>query len=288
WARIFNFIGMGKLWAFKSSGLYCPIHYHYLLFTIFNVSLTGQGVKSMNGLVARISNLSKKYKNKTVLAPIQLDIFKGECVVLCGGNGAGKSTLIKMLVGILQPTTGEFLFHTENKKKFGYMPDQMNFQGELTPVEILQYYGSFVQANKEKINQVLQRVGLWEQRNQKVSSFSKGMGQRLNLAQALLAEVDLYIFDEPTNGLDPFWVIEFKNIIQELKERGKSVLLSSHIMRDVVDIADRVAFIFEGEMKACGALAEIYQTCHCSSLEEVFLSFIQGKRQDRVLASASV
>ncbi len=231
----------------------------------------------MNNLIARISNLSKSYQKKAVLLPFHLDINQGECIVLCGGNGAGKSTLIKMLVGVLAPSTGEFTFYTNSQKKFGYMPDHMNFQNELTPIEILQYYGAFVKASPEKIQKVLARVGLWDKRNDKIGSFSKGMAQRLNLAQSLLPEVDLFIFDEPTNGLDPFWVIEFKSIIEELKKEGKSILLSSHIMRDVVDIADRVAFIFEGEMKACGALEEIYRQCRCETLDEVFLSFVQNK-----------
>src|SRR5699024_7328460 len=143
-------------------------------------------------------------------------------------------------------SSGKVRFHTKEKKEFTYMPDHMNFHSELTPVEVLEYYASFIGAKKEKIEEVLHIVGLWEHRNRKVGSFSKGMTQRVNLAQTLLSDADLYILDEPTNGLDPFWVIQFKRIIEDLLSKGKTVILSSHIMRDVVEICDEIVILFEG------------------------------------------
>lgn len=226
----------------------------------------------MSNPILEVDSISKNYKKKTVLHPTSFKIAKGKCIVLCGGNGAGKSTMIKLLTGIEEPTTGKITFHTKDKKTFGYMPDQMVFPGELTPIEILTYYGTFIGCPKEKIPEVIKKVGLWNERNQKVGSFSKGMSQRVNLAQCLLADVDIYILDEPTNGLDPYWVIIFKQIIQELKENGKTVILSSHIMRDIIDIADNVILLFKGRVCGEGNLEELYDMFACSSLEEIFLT----------------
>lgn len=225
----------------------------------------------INDKVLSITNLSKTYGKKQVLAPVNLTVHRGECVVLCGGNGAGKSTLIKLITGIEKPTAGAFQFRVQGRKTFGFMPDDMKFPKDLTPLEVLNYYRQFLNVSEERMHHLLQRVGLWDFRRQKVGSFSKGMSQRVNLAQALLADVDVYIFDEPTNGLDPYWVIEFKRIIHDLKREGKTVILSSHIMRDVAEISDRVVILFEGVMKENGTLQEIYARHRCDNLEEVFL-----------------
>lgn len=226
----------------------------------------------MSNLILEVEAISKNYKKKTVLHSTNFKVTKGTCIVLCGGNGAGKSTIIKLLTGIEQPTTGKITFHTKDKKIFGYMPDQMVFPGELTPLEILNYYGKFINCPKEKIPEVIKKVGLWDERNRKVGSFSKGMSQRVNLAQCLLADVDIYILDEPTNGLDPYWVIIFKEIIRELKENGKTVILSSHIMRDIIDMADNVMLLFKGKVCGEGNLEELYEMFDCSSLEGIFLT----------------
>ncbi|KOP82769.1 ABC transporter ATP-binding protein [Cytobacillus solani] len=226
-------------------------------------------------MILELQNISKKYKNKIALAPVDLTINKGECIVLCGGNGAGKSTMIKILTGIENSSTGQVVFHSEKKKPFAYMPDQMNFPPEFTPIEILNYYGTFLNTPKVRIQEVLVDVGLWEKRNQRVGGFSKGMSQRLNLAQCLLANTDIYILDEPTNGLDPYWVIQFKEVIQTLKKQQKTVIVSSHIMRDAIEIADKVLILFNGKVKSFGTLDCIYRDYECKSLEEVFLSIHQ-------------
>lgn len=226
-------------------------------------------------MIVELQNISKKYKNKTALSPVDLTINKGECVVLCGGNGAGKSTMIKILTSIEKSSTGQVIFHSDKKKPFAYMPDQMNFPPEFTPIEILNYYGTFLNTPKARIQEVLVDVGLWEKRNQRVGGFSKGMSQRLNLAQCLLANTDIYILDEPTNGLDPYWVIQFKEVIQTLKKQQKTVIVSSHIMRDAIEIADKVLILFNGKVKSFGTLDSIYRDHECETLEEVFLSIHQ-------------
>lgn len=233
-------------------------------------------------MIVELNDISKKYKNKTALFPVNLQIDKGECVVLCGGNGAGKSTMIKILTGIEKGTAGKVTFHSKQKKPFAYMPDQMNFPPELTPIEILSYYGHFLNTEKSKINQVIKDVGLWEERNQRVGGFSKGMSQRLNLAQCLLADTDIYILDEPTNGLDPYWVIQFKEIILQLKHRNKTLIVSSHIMRDAIEIADRVLILFNGKVKTFGTLKQIYHEHHCETLEGVFMSIHNNEQHTTV------
>lgn len=230
-------------------------------------------------MILELKNLSKKYKHKTALYPVDAGIEQGDCVVLCGGNGAGKSTMIKLITGIGQASTGKVHFLSKNKKPFAYMPDQMNFPPELTPIEILLYYGRFLNVEREKINRVLRDVGLWEERNQKVGGFSKGMSQRLNLAQCLLADTDIYILDEPTNGLDPYWVIQFKKILQRLKNENKTVIVSSHIMRDAIEIADKVMILFNGRVRSYGTLEKIYAEHGCETLEEVFLSIHEQEQK---------
>ncbi|WP_026582978.1 ABC transporter ATP-binding protein [Bacillus sp. J33] len=232
-------------------------------------------------MIIELTDLSKAYKKKTALWPVNICIEKGECVVLCGGNGAGKSTLIKLLTGVEKPSKGKAAFHSKQKKGFAYMPDQMNFPPELTPIEILQYYGQLLNKGKGSIKAVLEKVGLWEKRNQRVGGFSKGMSQRLNLAQCLLADTDIYILDEPTNGLDPFWVIQLKEIIKQLKIRNKTVIVSSHIMRDAIEIADKVLILFNGKVKSYGTLNKIYEEYKCGSLEEVFLFIHKSEQQNK-------
>lgn len=230
-------------------------------------------------MIMELKELSKAYKKKKALAPLNLSIDQGECIVLCGGNGAGKSTMIKMLTGVESPTTGSVVFHSKQQKPFAYMPDQMMFPAELTPFEILDYYGRFLNKNKEAIKLVLEKTGLWNERNQKAGGFSKGMSQRLNLAQCLLADTDIYILDEPTDGLDPYWVIQLKKIIKELKEKNKTIIVSSHIMRDAIEIADKLIILFNGKIKFHGTLDQAYKEYKCASLEEVFLSIHKMEHQ---------
>ncbi|RBP96497.1 ABC-2 type transport system ATP-binding protein [Cytobacillus firmus] len=230
-------------------------------------------------MILELKDLSKVYKKKTALERLNLHIEKGDCIVLCGGNGAGKSTMIKMLTGVESPTTGSVAFHSKQQKPFAYMPDQMIFPSELTPYEILDYYRQFLNKNKESVKWVLEKTGLWSERNQKAGGFSKGMSQRLNLAQCMLADTDIYILDEPTDGLDPYWVIQLKKIIKELKEENKTIIVSSHIMRDAIEIADKLIILFNGKIKFFGTLNQVYKEYRCISLEEVFLSIHKNEQQ---------
>ena len=203
-----------------------------------------------------LQDLSKIYNEYSKVENVSFSVEKGEIVALCGGNGAGKSTLIKMITGILKPTSGEIWIdgkpaNTISKTyrtQFSYMPDDMLFPRQLTALEILAFFANLRGVEKEKAEEVLGIVGLLDQRNQLIKHFSKGMQQRLSFAQALLADTPLIILDEPTNGLDPYWVYRFKEIMKQEKAKGKSILFTTHILSLVEEIADKAAFIERGQL----------------------------------------
>lgn len=201
-------------------------------------------------------DITKRYHEHKQIGEISFAIKKGEVLALCGGNGAGKSTLIKMLTGILQPTAGMIKVQgkpthpTSERYKafFSYMPDDMVFPGQLTGLEIIKFFASLQGIKKERVDEVLMRVGLYNDRKSLIKHYSKGMQQRLSLAQALLSNAPFLILDEPTNGLDPYWVFRFKEIINEERESGKTILFSTHILSIVEEVADTAVFLEEGKL----------------------------------------
>ena len=203
-----------------------------------------------------MKEVSKQYKQKQALYPFSMQMSEGECVVLCGGNGAGKSTILNILAGISKPTAGSVLLNGIEMEKdkmayvtyIGYMPDEFLAQGEMTVKEFLQFYASLRIVTQEKIDQIISQVGLNEKQNEQVKALSKGMRQRLLLGQAILDEPDLLIMDEPTNGLDPFWITEFVELIRELKRKGMMIVFSTHMMDVAAEVGDRILFIHEGKL----------------------------------------
>ena len=203
-----------------------------------------------------LKGLTKIYNEFSKVENISFQIEQGEMVALCGGNGAGKSTLIKMITGILKPTQGTIIVDDQEvdtvsnayRQMFAYMPDDMLFPRQLSAVEVLTFFASLRKVPKEKVDAVLHLVGLYEVRNRLIKHYSKGMQQRLSFAQALLADTPLLILDEPTNGLDPYWVYRFKEILQEEKEKGKAILFTTHILSLVEEIADKAVFIEKGQL----------------------------------------
>ncbi|WHX41505.1 ABC transporter ATP-binding protein [Mesobacillus sp. AQ2] len=235
----------------------------------------------MNEEWIRIEALAKHYSETKKVKDISFSINKPEIFALCGGNGAGKSTLIKMLTGIMKPTSGKvFLEGSEIdprnhdfKELFSYMPDEMLFPRQLTALEVLTFFARLRGISDERVNEALQQVGLFEVRHMQIKQYSKGMQQRLSLAQALLPDVPLRILDEPTNGLDPLWVLRFKEIIQEEKRQGKTIFFTTHILSLVEELADRAAFMEEGKMKVCDAVDSlIHQNGSYLPLEKVFFN----------------
>ncbi|WP_050613852.1 ABC transporter ATP-binding protein [Bacillus testis] len=226
-----------------------------------------------------LKHLTKIYTKDSRVEEISFSIHQGEIVALCGGNGAGKSTLIKMITGIIKPTSGHIEvdgkivdpLSLDYRHTFSYMPDDMLFPRQLSAIEVLYFFAHLRKVPKEKAVEVLEMVGLYEERNRLIKHFSKGMQQRLSFAQALLADTPFLILDEPTNGLDPFWVYRFKEIMHEEKMKGKAILFTTHILTLVEEIADKAAFIEGGQLVHFNDVKELTnQDGRKVSLEKVF------------------
>jgi len=216
----------------------------------------------------RIENLVKVYKDVRALDGLDLEVRPGQIYGFLGPNGAGKSTTILSTLGLIFPQDGRIqLFDlevfadgkfnenrlVEAKKRIGYMPEHATLWDFLTPVQTLEIIADAFRIPKpekeKRVRELLELVNLWEDRNRKVGKFSKGMRQRLLLAQALINDPDLLILDEPMTGLDPTGIAEFKDIIREQKKAGKTVFFSSHILAHVEEICDTVGVIVRGKLR---------------------------------------
>lgn len=226
-----------------------------------------------NKIAVEIDHLSKAVRKKTLLKPLSFKLEQGKILTICGGNGAGKSTLIRLIVGLLRPTTGQVVINgltkTKHKAKFleqfGYMPDDFLFHPELTAEETIQFYAELKKVDQTRYKTVLEAVGLLDNRKEKVGHFSKGMNQRLLLAQALLTNPPVLILDEPTNGLDPYWIKQFCLLMLKAKHSGQTVILSTHDLYVAEQIADEVIFLNQGDVLSRGPIGQyrkegLYQT----------------------------
>ena len=198
---------------------------------------------------------------------IDFEIHQGEVVGLLGPNGSGKSTTVKMLLGLLYPTGGKLTVFgksprtVETKREIGYLPEESYLYKYLTAEETLDFFGSLFNLSradrKRRIDQLLDMVGLAHARRRRVGEFSKGMARRIGIAQAMINDPSFLILDEPTSGLDPIGCREVKDLILELKKRGKTVLITSHLLSDVEDVCDRVIILYGGKIRASGSLNEL-------------------------------
>lgn len=216
--------------------------------------------------VIETRNLSKVYisghfwsKSKVIaLKNINLKIKQNQVYGLLGLNGAGKTTLMKVLLGLVLPTKGEafILGHMvgdiETKINISYLPEMPYFPKYLTPVEILDFYGRLYEIEykkrKEKVNIALELVGLYNKKKVKLKEFSKGMLQRVGIAQLLINDAKLFFLDEPTYGLDPLATKEMRDIILMLKKSGKTIFLSSHQINEVKQICDKIGILHNGSI----------------------------------------
>ena len=219
-------------------------------------------------------NLGKTYggglrdKEDTVaLDNLDLVVEEGEVFGLLGPNGAGKTTTINLLLNFMQPTAGEaFLFDRpvadpDVRKRLGYMPESVHLHDYYTGRKLLDFYarlsGVADTQRASRIEELLALVNLTDVANKRVAKYSKGMAQRMGLAQALLADPDLLILDEPTASLDPVGRKEFRDVLVGLKARGKTVFVSSHILSEVESVCDRVGIVQNGKLKRVGTLREL-------------------------------
>jgi len=204
---------------------------------------------------------------KCALKPLNLTVESGEVFGFLGPNGAGKTTTLKLLMGLVFPTSGTArilgmeLDDPRMKAQIGFLPEQPYFYDYLTARELLKYYGqlSGVEASQlvRKVDAVLERVGLRDATDVQLRKFSKGMLQRAGIAQAILHDPKVVFLDEPMSGLDPMGRREVRDLIEELKQQGKTVFFSTHILSDAEALCDRVAVIHQGELRGVGRVAEL-------------------------------
>ncbi len=220
--------------------------------------------------VLKIENLVKIYyspflRKKTYgLRGLNLEVKEGEIFGLLGPNGAGKTTTLKTIVGILKPTSGRIkLFESYNierkKSLLGFLPENPYFYRHLTGYELLLFYSKIFKEKKSRkeIYSLLDRVGVKNAAHKKIGNYSKGMLQRIGLAQAIINDPAFVILDEPMSGLDPIGRKEIKDLIFQLKQSGKTILFSSHILPDVEEICERVGILMNGKIVSIGNLTEV-------------------------------
>jgi ABC-2 type transport system ATP-binding protein len=219
--------------------------------------------------VIEAQNLTKRYNGVAVVNGISFSVARGEIFGLLGPNGAGKTTTILMLLGLSDISEGQARVLGRDpvreplavKRQVGYLPDQIGFYDNLTAAENLRYTArlmGFERVEREqKIKASLGHVGLAEVADKHVGTFSRGMRQRLGLAEILMKEAQIAILDEPTSGLDPQATADLLNIIRDLKHRGVSVLLSSHLLERVQSVCDRVALFNQGNIALIGTVPEL-------------------------------
>ncbi len=198
---------------------------------------------------------------------IDFEVRRGEIFGLLGPNGSGKSTTVKMLLGLLYPSAGILRVmgdsprSVKTKRSIGYLPEETYLYKYLTAYETLDFFGSLfglsAAERDRRAKQLLDMVGLAHAANRKVGEFSKGMARRIGLAQAMINDPDLLILDEPTSGLDPIGCREVKDLIKTLKARGKTVLITSHILSDMENVCDRVVILYGGKIRAEGELSDL-------------------------------
>src|SRR5881409_251151 len=229
----------------------------------------GEVIVSVRGLTKVFKDFWGRPKARAV-DDVDFEVRRGEVFGLLGPNGSGKSTTVKLILGLLYPTKGHIeVFghsprHVATKARIGYLPEESYLYRYLNSRETLEFFGNLFHLRKDRrqdrAEQLLEMVGLSQTRTRAVGEFSKGMQRRIGLAQALINDPDLVILDEPTSGLDPIGCREIKDLILALARRGKTVILSSHLLSDVEDVCDRVVIYYGGKVQAMGTLKEVLAT----------------------------
>jgi ABC-2 type transport system ATP-binding protein len=226
-------------------------------------------------VIVKTQNLTKVYRDfwgrrkKTALRALNLEINRGEIFGLLGPNGSGKTTTIKLLLGLLFPTEGDaFVFgepaiQVNKNEKIGYLPEESYLYRFLNAEETLDFYGRLFNMSADKRRkraaELIEMVGLVHDKKRVLKEYSKGMRQRIGLAQALINDPQLIILDEPTSGLDPLGTRWMKDLILDLRKQGKTVLMCSHRLDDVQDVCDRIAILYDGELQELGEVKTLLE-----------------------------
>lgn len=225
-------------------------------------------------MIIEIANLNKDYKGKRVVNDLSFTVAENEAFALLGSNGAGKSTTIKIILGLVKANGGSV--HTAAKKVIGYSPETPSFPSFLNGAEVLTYYAKLQRIAKAEIKDMVARllgvVGLEIDRT-KVKFYSKGMLQRLALAQALIGNPDILLLDEPCAGLDAMGRIEMIELLKRLKEQGKTIIINSHILSDIEKVCDRGIIMNKGKVMRSWSQDDIGADC---TLEDIFTQTLGG------------
>ena len=231
-----------------------------------------------------LKNVSKQYKNQKAVDNISFELKSGEIVGFLGPNGAGKSTTMKIITCFIPPTNGTISVcgldvsndHLMVKKKVGYLPENNPLYYDMYVREFLNFVASLhkVKNKKDRVNEMIELVGLQKEEHKKIGTLSKGYKQRVGLAQAMIHDPDVLILDEPTTGLDPNQIVEIRNLIKNFG-KNKTVLLSTHIMQEVESMCDRVIIINEGKIVADDSVEAIKKGNNKANLEDIFKKLTQ-------------
>ncbi len=235
--------------------------------------------------VIEIRDLTVRYAGKTAVDGLSFSVRQGEIFGFLGPNGAGKSSTIKAILGLVPPASGSVTVHglppsdPRSRAKVGFMPEEATYYRYLTPKELLSFYADVLgverAAKARRIAELLELVGLSSVASKPLHTFSKGMVQKVSLAQALLQDPDTLVLDEPTTGLDPLAKMQLRTILSELKGKGKTVFFSSHELSEAELLCDSVIVLKAGRALRTGTLKEILAGQGSHSLERFFLEVVQ-------------
>ncbi len=246
--------------------------------------------------IVETRNLTKIYRDfwgrqkKVALRALNLTIARGEIFGLLGPNGSGKTTTIKLLLGLLFPSSGEALVFGEpaaavrKNERIGYLPEESYLYRFLNAEETLDFYGRLfdmpAERRRKRAQELIEMVGLKNDRKRILKEYSKGMRQRIGLAQALINDPELVILDEPTSGLDPLGTRWMKDLILELRSKGKTILMCSHRLDDVQDVCDRIAILYEGELQELGKVSSLLEDADRLELQATGLKLSDELRHE--------
>ncbi len=246
------------------------------------------GHRGESEVIVEARNLSKTYRDfwgrskKVALKPLDLEIRRGEIFGLLGPNGSGKTTTMKLLLGLVFPTSGEALMFgrdatdVSKNERIGYLPEESYLYKFLNAEETLDFYGRLFdmppEERKRRADALIEMVGLGRDKKRQLREYSKGMTRRIGVAQALINDPELVMLDEPTSGLDPIGTREMKDLIIDLKQRGKTVILCSHLLADVEDVCDRIAVLHQGELKELGRVEDLLRVTDVTQIRAEGLS----------------
>jgi ABC-2 type transport system ATP-binding protein len=241
-------------------------------------------------VIIETRNLTKVYRDfwgrqkVRALKALDMEVRRGEIFGLLGPNGSGKTTTIKLILGLLFPTNGQALVfgrdanEVTKNERIGYLPEESYLYKFLNAEETLDFYGRLFNMSKavrrQRVADLIEMVGLqWAKRRQ-LKEYSKGMTRRIGLAQALINDPELIVLDEPTTGLDPIGTREMKDLIIKLREEGKTVLMCSHLLADVQDVCDRIAILYQGELKEMGRVDSLLKVRDVTEIRVAGLSAV--------------